>query len=547
VSKRGGTRPSPPPAGKRRAEVDAKQIGTRSFRRNGSPGRKRLQASPQRSTGFVERVLMGLPALELGALIRRLPTAAWICALVACLNAVCWSFISPVFEVTDEPSHFAYVKQLVDKGARPTSGAVVTTPEVLDTFQALRYYHVRQQPENHTIASAEEQVEFKRESTEATGASVGAAEAGVSASQPPLYYALEAIPYSIDRHSSVPDRVQLMRIFSALFAGLTALFAFLFVRETLPAEPWAWIVGGLGVALAPVLAMMSGSVNPDSLLFAMCAATFYCLARAFRRGLSSRMAVAIGAVTAIGLLTKLNYVGLVPGILLGLVILSLRTARSSRRSALRRFALAAGIGLSPGLLLIVDDALRHHALLGPFAEITNLTKGSLLDQINYIWQLYLPRIPGTVNDFPGIFTRRQYWFDGYVGLFGWRDTVFPGWVYDAALIPAAAMIVLCARALFTSRALIRTRALELVVYAVISVGVMAMVGAASFGAFPKIDAEYFEVRYLFPMLALLGAGLTLSARGAGRRWGPVAGTLIIVLLMAHDLFSQMLVVGRYYG
>jgi hypothetical protein len=76
---------------------------------------------------------------------------------------------------------------------------------------------------------------------------------------------------------------------------------------------------------------------------------------------------------------------------------------------------------------------------------------------------------------------------------------------------------------------------------------MGGVGAASYGAFPKFDAEFDEVRYLFSMLALFGVLLTLAARGAGRRWGPVAGTLIVVLFAPHDLFSQMLEISRCYG
>jgi 4-amino-4-deoxy-L-arabinose transferase-like glycosyltransferase len=502
-------------------------------------------APAARSASRLERTL--LMSFDVRAFVRRVPKAAWICVLVACLNAVCWSIITPAFQVPDEPDHFAYVKQLVETGTRPVSPDLLEAGEIKSAMEALDYYHVRQQPENRAITTQEEQTELVRLTKETNGTSHGSPIAGSASSQPPLYYALEGIPYSIAQHSPVPDRLQLMRLFSALFAGLTALFVFLFIREALPAERWAWMVGGLAVALAPLLGFMSGAVNPDSMLFAVSAASFYLLARAFRRGLDTRMAIAIGVTSAIGLLTKLNFAGLVPGILLGVLILTARVARSSRRYALRNCALAIGIGLIPALLLIVDNALRHHALLGPFASVLNLDKGSLLSQIDYIWQFYLPRIPGTVNDFPGLSTLRQYWFDGYVGLYGWRDTVFPGWVANVALIPAAVLVALCARALFQARAIVKSRAVELAVYALVSVGVMFMVGAASYGAFPHIDGEYFEVRYLFPMLALLGAALALAARGAGRRWGPVVGTLIVVLFLAHDILSQMLVVGRYYG
>src|SRR3984885_8866114 len=55
----------------------------------------------------------------LGALLaalRRVPRAGWTCALVASLSAVCWSLVSPPFQVPDEPSHFAYVQLLAETG-----------------------------------------------------------------------------------------------------------------------------------------------------------------------------------------------------------------------------------------------------------------------------------------------------------------------------------------------------------------------------------------------------------------------------------------------
>ena len=100
--------------------------------------------------------------------------------------------------------------------------------------------------------------------------------AGPAAPEPPLYYALEAIPYRLASGATLLDRLALMRLLSALLAGVTALFVFLFVRECLPGRPWAWTVGALGAALHPLLGFVSGGVNPDALLFAICAALFLC-------------------------------------------------------------------------------------------------------------------------------------------------------------------------------------------------------------------------------------------------------------------------------
>jgi 4-amino-4-deoxy-L-arabinose transferase-like glycosyltransferase len=461
---------------------------------------------------------------------------------------VCWSIVTPPFQTPDEPDHFAYVKQLAETGSLPTSSSEQISDEELDALIGLHNFQVRQQPQDPTITSASEQKRLTGILALISGFSkTGSAAAGVAATEPPLYYALEAVPYELASGGNILDRLQLMRLMSALFAGLTALFVFLFMREALPEAQWAWTVGGLAIAFTPLLGFMSGAVNPDALLFAISAAVFYCLARAFRRGLTGRSAATLGAVTAIGFPTKLNFIGLVPGVFLGMILLTVRAARVSGRSSYRLFLIADGIALSPVAIYAFVNAVSGHALLGFFSSAVNGAHGSILARLDYTWQLYLPRLPGTSSYFPGISTTRQLWFNGFVGLYGWLDTPMPGWVDNLALIPAAAIAVLCSRSLIQGRSTVRARAGELAVYITMGIGLMVLIGADSFGSFPATDAEYAQLRYLLPMLALLAGTLVLAARGAGRRWGPVVGVLIVVLFMAHDIFSQLQVVARYYG
>jgi 4-amino-4-deoxy-L-arabinose transferase-like glycosyltransferase len=480
----------------------------------------------------------------------RIPRVAWVCALVACLNAVSWSFITPPFQAPDETDHFAYVEQLVKTGRLPSSSAETYSADEAIALKDLHEPEVSLQPGNHTISSRAEQQTLQEELTRVAGLNVPATgAAGVAASQPPLYYALEAIPYSLGLRGTVLGRLELMRLLSALMAGLTALFAFLFLREALPRVPWAWTVGGLGVALAPMLGFMSGAVNPDAMLCAVSAAAFYCLARAFRHGLTPKLAIAIGAVTAVGFLTKLNFIGLAPGVLLGLIVLSIRAARTSGHAAYRSLALALAIAGSPIALDIVVNQLSNHPTLGLVSSAASsaVQHNSVLSEISYIWQLYLPRLPLMHDDFPHILTTRVLWFNGLVGRYGWSEVLFPPWVDDIALIPAGVIAILCTRTLLTSRAVLRHRLGELIVYFVMVAGLLILIGAASYSLFPEEAAAFPEPRYLLPMLPLLGAVLALASRGAGRRWGPAAGALIVVLFLAHDLFSQLQVIARYYG
>jgi 4-amino-4-deoxy-L-arabinose transferase-like glycosyltransferase len=481
--------------------------------------------------------------------LRRIPIPAWV-ALVACVNAACWSVISPPFEVTDETAHFAYVKQLAETGHLPRSGAGAIPEEEAIALADLRFFKLGENAAGGTVASIAQQRRLERDVDRAARLPRDGSEtAGVASSEPPLYYALEAIPYRIAFGASILVRLTLMRLLSALLGGLTALFAYLFVREALPAEPWAWTTAGLGVALLPLLGMLSGAVTPDALLFAVSAVAFFLFARAFSRGLTSRLAAGIGAVSAVGLLTKLNFIGLLPGCAVGLAVLAARVAQTSKGDAWRRLALACAVAATPLVLALISGRLSPHIGLGILSSaLAGLSRhGSVLAKIEYLWQLYLPRLPGMTSDFPGLSTTRQVWFDGFVGVYTWANVAFPAWVDQAALIPAVAIAALCARTIVLARAALRARAVELGVYALIGGGVILSIAILSYSSFPQIGAQFGRVRYLFPLLALLGAILALAARGAGRRWGPAVGVLVVVLVLAQDLFTQLLFISRYYG
>ncbi|MGH2855089.1 MAG: DUF2142 domain-containing protein, partial [Solirubrobacteraceae bacterium] len=475
----------------------------------------------------------------------RVPRAALACGVVAWLSAASWSIVMPPFQVPDEPAHFAYAQDLAETGRLPASKSVIYSPEQLATEEDLDHNEVRFSALRGTISSPAQQQRLEQDL--ARPLPRHGEGAGVAATQPPLYYALQAIPYRLASSGNLLESLALMKLLSALMAGCAALFAYLFLREALPGVPWAWTVGGLGVGLFPLLGFMSGAVNPDSMLCAVSAALFYCLARAFRRGLSTRMAVAIGVVTAVGFLTKLNFLGLVPGLTLALAILTRRAVRSEGRTAYRSLALAVAIGALPVCVYALINILSNHPGLGEASSGIDLTSKhkSLLGEIGYIWQLYLPRLPGMANDFPGLLTSRL-WFDRSVGLYGWLDTTFPTWVYTAALLPAGLIVALCARALLASRAELRRRIWESLAYVTMGLGVVVLVGADSFLQFPERAGGYTEPRYFLPMAVLFGTVFALAARGAGRRWGPAVGALIVVLILGHDIFSQLLVVSRYY-
>jgi hypothetical protein len=90
------------------------------------------------------------PAAEAGhilrrtpSILRRIPRAAWSCALIACLNAACWSVITPPFQAPDEPSHFAYVQHLVETRTLPVPGKPGYSEEEAVALRDLQLFEVR--------------------------------------------------------------------------------------------------------------------------------------------------------------------------------------------------------------------------------------------------------------------------------------------------------------------------------------------------------------------------------------------------------------------
>jgi predicted membrane protein DUF2142 len=318
----------------------------------------------------------------------------------------------------------------------------------------------------------------------------------------------------------------------------------------------------LAVAFQPLFGFISGGVNSDNLLFAAAAGVFYGLARSFRVGLTPALGLWIGALTAIGLLAKINMVGLVPGIVLGVLLLVLRAPPDGRRQAVRG-ALGAGALVVGAALIyaILNETVWDRSLffgasgaslsggtggVSGAPDVTHVPSASIGDALSYAWQFYLPRLPFMHAQFAH-YPLYEVWFKGFIGSFGWLDYGFPGWVYTLALFIVVAVIGLAVRELVVRWAAIRPRAAELITYATITLGLLILTNGNGYSARLGGAGGFEQARYLLPLLALYGAIVALAARGAGRRWGPAVGVLIVAIAIAHTAVAMLLTLTRYYG
>ncbi|MDP8977692.1 MAG: DUF2142 domain-containing protein [Actinomycetota bacterium] len=471
----------------------------------------------------------------------------WACAALAVFNAVVWALVTPPLQVPDERSHLSYAQFLAESGRPPRP--VTPVPDRGEQHFLLEGlpFSLDQRP---TWSSAED----RRVRRELNRPRPPIEESAVknAVTYPPLYYVYEAVPAAVGSSLSLLDRLYLMRVVSAMLAGVTVASAFLFLRELLPGTPWAWTVGGLVVGFHPLLGAISGGVNNDAMVYAAGAVVLLVIARCFRLGLTRRRGVALGAAAAAGVLVKATMVGLLPGAALGVLVLCWRS-RGDARSSARQGALAAGsllAGVTAGWLaldvLVFDRPLA--AATGGMVSGAVERATTLRGQLSYLWQFFLPRLPFMVDAFPG-YPEYPVWdvyLQGFVGRFGWFQYGFPLWVN---LLGLAVLVVVAGFAgveLARCREALRRRWPELAVYATMLAGTLLLVAVTGYRYREASGFNFEQPRYLFTLLPLYGAVVALAARGVGRRWGQTAGAVLVTVAAWHSLFSMLLTINRYY-
>lgn len=529
--------------------------GTLGGEREGS---QELDAQPAsaRRRGVRAAALLAGPWRALARGVRRVPRAGRACFLIAFVNAAIWGFVVPPFQVPDEVSHFAYVQYLAESGKpplqrneppySPQEATAIDELEVVPVIGFANQRGISDSAENEAVHRALARPESP----------TGGGGANAASNQPPLYYTLELVPYLLSPSHELLFRLMLMRLLSALLAACTVLTVFMFIRELLPKTRWAPTVGALVVAFQPTFDFIAAGVNGDNLLFLTASLTFYALLRAYRRGLTARRGAAIGAAVAAGVLAKLTFIALLPGIALAILLLAWRALPHGRRAALRSLATTIAIAVAPvALYAVLNVAVWHRgggATAGGVAGATNsnLPGGGVVtwnETLDYIWQLYLPRLWFMNHAF---FTQGQLihtWFDGSIGRFGWLDYGFPAWVYSWAKDIFIGLLALALVGLWRLRRGIRELLPLGACFAVVALGLMAAIGYTGVRYQLSTGEQFAQARYLFPLICFYGLFVVLAAHAPPRRWAPVLGALLVVLAMTHGLFAETLTISRYYG
>jgi 4-amino-4-deoxy-L-arabinose transferase-like glycosyltransferase len=475
---------------------------------------------------------------------------------VAVLGAS-WALLVPPGQAPDEPAHIGYVQVLAEDFRLPDEKPGPTFSREQELAQA--YANVDQtaqvlltRPEWSKLAYEEWQQADAALPGDARG---GAGHLGSfrganpARANPPFYYLWESVPYLLASGGDFFDRLYAMRLWSVLLLLVTTAATWLLIGELTDRRRSLQLAGAAVVGMQPMAVFVSSSVNPDAALMACFALAFWLGARVLRRGLTVRDGLALGAVTALAIVTKGTGYALVPAVALAVGVGAWRLLPDRRAAILAAGLSGAALALPVGFWLGLARALDRAAVNkvpgtgGGAGGAAGLPHFGFLD---YLWQFYLPKLP-FLNNVPAIprLPVFDFWIKTGWAAFGWLEVRFPNWVY---VLLATTTVVVIAGGLATVLRRRRTDDLPLVAFfAAAALGLLAGLHWIEYKTILSEGVTFNQGRYLLPLLPLFGVSVAAAlALVPARRRMQATGALIGGAFVLQ-VFSIALVAARFYA
>ncbi len=475
-------------------------------------------------------------------------------ALIAFANAASWALITPAFNAPDEPDHFAYAQYFAETGRAPARVPDARVPYSTDQAMGLNAVNVFSQvslPDGRPPWLAVDQRAWEHEvATIPHPADNGGGVTVAASPHQPAYYALLAPAYLAVRSQSTFSQLTAMRLVSALLGALVALCAFGVIREVLPRQPTAALAAGLLVAFQPMFGFISGAVNNDNGINAAAALALYLTIRGLRRGLTWRIALALGATLALAPLMKETGFEIYPAVAVGLVGMAWRRHRLLDTRAWAALA-AAFLAVRAGWSLLQPvfyPPVAGHVEGGGIAAAGALTTAEQMPGrfLVYLWELFLPRLSFMGDLFPPGWPFKAIYVERGWGAFGWYTWIFPNWVYNAIIFAMGLVALLALSAAVRERLAVLSRFFEVAVIALFPICVLVAVEAAFFAPNGGRTVVAEQGRYIFPAIAALAAIAVSGTFGLGRRWHVPLATTLVVAMIGLSYASQWLTLGSFF-
>lgn len=352
----------------------------------------------------------------------------WLVALLvvwAALAAI-YSVASPIFEPPDEVFHFPVIDHIARTGSLPVQDPQVETLWHQEGSQPPLYY-LLSAPLIWPVDRSDLAARQERNPHARIGIGLATDNQAIVLHD----WDAEAFPW---RRTTLA--VHLVRFFSILLGLGTVICVYHIARLAAPGRPAVHLAATALAAFNPMFLFISASVNNDTLINLLSAATLAQLLRLWRNSLTARRVWALAILLALASLSKLSGLALYPTAGLAILLVSVRD-RLGWRSLLRAGAVMIGVWLivagwwywrNVRLYGEPTGMERMIAIIGPRQQTPSL--GDLLDE------------------FQGF--RYSFW-----GVFGMLNVIAPEALFDYA--DALSLLALVGWGIAGAAALLRRR------------------------------------------------------------------------------------------
>jgi len=522
------------------------------------PERPHGQASPTRSPTRPRRLtclpVTHAPALRrLGERARSLPPGLAGLLLTVVVIGIVWALLVPPWQTPDEVAHYAYAQDLAENFRLPPpqpTGAAEAHQESTDQAVADNavgasrgaFYPQSSPPEwDPEVWKAYQAQERERP---APSRSDGGGP-NPAATNPPLYYLYADIGYFLDYGGTAFGRLYSMRLWGVVMVALNALAGWLLAGEVLGRRRLAQLACGAVVGLLPMETFMGASVNPDSLMVPLWTFALWLGARVIIRRAPVRDAVALCAVAAAAVLTMATSYALLPAVALALFAGWRGRPPQERRAALRPLALASLALVVPVLAWVGLGRALGRSAINTVSAGAHPTAFNIRQFISYIWQFYLPRVPGMLRfRWTSGLPAYDVWLKEGTAWFGWLTVPLSAWIYKATAIVLG--VVGLAALWFVAK--LRGR-VALWLIAFFALAVLALLGGLHYTEYHSIindQGHLLQGRYLLPIIGVLGLMFALVVSRVPSRFRPSACMTVLVLLLSLQVLSMSAVIKAFY-
>ncbi|MBJ7244132.1 MAG: DUF2142 domain-containing protein [Solirubrobacteraceae bacterium] len=458
--------------------------------------------------------------------------------IVALAQGALWAVLTPPLNGPDEESHAPYAQYLAETGKPPelATGTGSLSPEITSLVRGLGASSLVGNPTGRIDWPASSAVNQALAQLPPESSSTGSGP-NAAANYPPLYYGLVAIAYRITPSGKIADRLLAMRLVGVLLFGLTVALTWMLAAVVL-AGLWPRVVAAGLVALQPKLGFTAAVINPDILITAIATGFILAAALIICRGLNTRRAIAILALTAAGALTHPRGYFLVAPLLF-VAWFSARRAAASRD---QRDWITAVDAL--GIAMIAAAAAATAVLIarwGNSAPVSDVREFG-----SYIWNFYLPR-PDFLTQLGPEYGYQQVFIRSFFSDFGQLD-VTPSATF-VSLVQNGVMLALIAlySTVVARWSTIRKNWPLVAMLLAFLLSMLLLVHLVSYRELQANGDPIITGRYLLTAVGIYGIAAAWVMSSLPRRAGPVIGACVLSIGAVLALSGIGLTALRFYG